>query len=213
MLETGDAIAALACCWSATVTHGLAAAPRTLSELDEVVELLDFETLDEHVVAMVRTGLVEARPDSSGTIRYAVTEWLREGIAPIAAAARHERHHPLGDTLPPDRLDVEAAFQLALPLVRLPAELSGCCRLDVQLEDGGQAAIAGATVRVERGRVVSSESQPGERPDAWATGTAVEWLDTVVAPSAGRLALGGDTRLAEALIVGLYEALFGIPVR
>ena len=38
-------------------------------------------------------------------------------------------------------------------------------------------------------------------------------LDTLVEPSAGRIKLGGNTRLAGALVDGLYEVLFGIPVR
>ena len=208
----GDAIAALICCWSATVIHGLAAAPRTLPELNEAVEPLEMEVLEEHVAAMERTGLVEARSGRGGATRYAVTDWLREGIAPIAAATRHEFHHPLGDVLPPDRLDVEATFQLALPLIALPAERSGTCRLGVQFVDSDPAAMVGVTARVEGERVVSCESRLDEQAETRVTGSAVDWLDTMVDPSAGRLEVGGDAHLAEALTEGLYESLFGIRV-
>jgi hypothetical protein len=210
--DAGDAIAALLCGWSATVTHGLAARTRTLSELDEVVAPLEFEILDEHIVAMERSGLAEARSNGDDAIGYAATMWLREGLAPIAAAARHEFHHPLGDTLPPDRLDVEAAFQLALPLVVLPRELSGSCRLDVRLDDGREDVVS-ATAQVKRGRVVAVEAQPGKRPDAWAAGSTLDWLDTVVDPRAARLEAGGEPRLVKALVEGLYDALFSVPVR
>jgi DNA-binding HxlR family transcriptional regulator len=205
----GEAIAALLCCWSATVIHGLAAGPRSLAELSEVVEPLDFDTLEEHVKAMERSDQVEARVGPDGTTRYAVTRWLREGLVPIAAAARQEIHFPPppDDVLPPDRLDVEAAFQLALPLVVLPRELSGTCRLSAQLEDG---SLAGVTARIEGGRVVSCESRLDEGAGTWAHGSSIEWLDTVVDPAAALLEVGGDERLAGALVDGLYESLFGL---
>ena len=212
MPAAGEAIAALLCCWSATVIHGLAAGPRSLAELNALVEPLDFDTLEEHVKAMERSEQVEALTEADGTTRYALTRWLREGLVPIAVAARQEIHFPPppDNVLPPDRLDVEAAFQLALPLVALPRELSGACRLSVELEDG---ELAGVTVRVESGLVVSCESRLEEGVGTWAHGSAIEWLDTVVDPAAGLLELGGEERLAGALVDGLHERLFGLPLR
>jgi DNA-binding HxlR family transcriptional regulator len=213
MPGAGDAMAALVCCWSGTVVHGLASGPRTIAELHEIVDLLDRATLEEHVAALERTGQVEALPGRRGQTRYAVTEWMREGFAPIAAAARMERHHPHDDVLPPDRLDAEAAFQLALPLIELPADLSGSCRLGVRLSGDGSAPLAGVTAQVEGGRVVSCESRLDERAGTWATGSPIEWLDTAVDPSAALLDAGGDMRLAGAVVEGIYDSLFGIPVR
>jgi DNA-binding HxlR family transcriptional regulator len=213
MAGAGDAMAALVCSWSGTLIHGLATAPRTISELDEVVDPLDRATLEEHIAALERTGQVEALPGRRGQTRYAVTEWMREGFAPIAAAARMERHHPHDDVLPPDRLDAEAAFQLALPLIELPGDLSGSCRLGVQLSGDDSAPLAGVTAQIEGGRVVSCESRLDDRADTWATGSPIEWLDTAVNPGAALLDVGGDTRLAEAVVEGIYDSLFGIPVR
>jgi DNA-binding HxlR family transcriptional regulator len=209
--DATGAIATLVCCWSATVTHALAGGPLTLSELEREVPMLSPETLDEHLQAMVKTGMVEARPDSGGETRYAATGWLREGIAPLTAAARMERRHLEKDTAPPDILDVEAAFQLALPLVKLPPDLAGPCRLGVQIP-GDKALLAGATVEVEAGRVISSSPLLDEDAETFATGSPIDWLDTLVEPSAGRIKLGGDTRLSGTLLDGLYEVLFGIPV-
>ncbi len=209
--EATGAIATLVCCWSATVTHALAGQPLTLSELERDVVSLNPETLDEHLQAMVRTEMVEARPDSGGETRYAVTDWLREGVAPLSAAARMERRHLEQDTASPDILDVEAAFQLALPLVKLPSDLAGPCRLGVQIPGDG-ALMVGATVEVEAGRVISASPLLDEDAETFATGSPIDWLDTLVEPSAGRIKLGGDARLAGALIDGLYEVLFGIPV-
>jgi DNA-binding HxlR family transcriptional regulator len=211
MPAAGEAIAALLCCWSATVIHGLAGGPRSLAELNELVEPLDFDVLEEHVKAMERNDQVEARIGPDGTTRYAVTKWLREALVPIAVAGRQEIHFPPppDDVLPPDRLDVEAAFQLSLPLVALPRELSGTCRLSARLEDD---SLAGVTARVEGGCVVSCESRLDEAAGTWAHGSVIEWLDTVVDPTTALLEVGGDARLAGALIEGLYESLFGLRV-
>jgi DNA-binding HxlR family transcriptional regulator len=209
--EATGAISTLVCSWSATVTHALAGQPLTLAELERDVVTLSPETLDEHLQAMVKTGMVEARPDSGGETRYAVTDWLREGVAPLSAAARMERRHLEKDTASPDILDVEAAFQLALPLVKLPSDLAGHCRLGVQIPGDG-ALMVGATVEVEAGRVISASPLLDEAAETFATGSPIDWLDTLVEPSAGRIKLGGDTGLAGALIDGLYEVLFGIPI-
>ena len=205
-----EAIAPLACCWSAGVTHALAERPRTLAELESAVGILDREVVEEHVEALGRTGQVEATADGD-EVRYALTAWGREGIAPIIAAVRYERHYPEDDVLPPDIRDVEAAFELVLPLLRLPADLSGSCRLGVQIP-GGEPLMAGATVQVEEGRVASSSPLLEQEPENWATGSPLDWMDTVVDPTAGRIKSGGDTRLANALLEALHETLFGIPV-
>jgi hypothetical protein len=203
----GGAVAALLCAWSGTVIHALAAGPLTLAELDRAVAPIpEREVVAEHVEAMRRVGQVEVL-SSGGEQRFALTDWMREGIAPIAAAARVEIHHPDEATAPPDVLDVEAAFQLALPLLRLPPGLRGACRLGVQIP-GGPPLMAGATAQVDRGRVVSSSTLLEEDPETWATGSPHDWLDTLVDPEAGKIKSGGDTELAGALIAALHERLF-----
>jgi hypothetical protein len=203
------AIAGLVFGWSATVTHALAAQPLTLAELDAAVEMLSYETLEEHVVAMERMGQLEAQPGDDGQMRYAMTDWLRAGVAPLAAAARMERHYLETSSVPPDVLDVEAAFQLALPLLTVPADLSGACRLGVQIP-GDEPLLAGATVEIVAGRVVSASPLLELEPETFATGSPLDWMDTLVDPAAGRLETGGDERLTHALIDGLHEALFGV---
>jgi DNA-binding transcriptional ArsR family regulator len=206
-----EAIAPLACCWSAGITHALAERPLTLAELDAATATLDREVVEEHIEALGRTGQVEAVRDDGAT-RYALTDWGQEGIAPVIAAVRYERHYPEDDVLPPDILDVEAAFELVLPLLKLPADLSGTCRLGVQIP-GGEPLMAGATVHVDEGRVASSSPLLEQVPENWATGSPLDWMDTVVDPAAGRIKTGGDTRLANALLQALHETLFGVPVR
>lgn len=201
------ALAPLVCSWSATVTHALAAEPLTLAELDRTVQILATDTVAEHVEAMERSGQVKAL-SSGGETRYALTDWGREGIAPIVAAVRYERHYPEDDVAPPDVFDAEAAFQMALPLLRLPPRLRGSCRLGVQIP-GDEPLMAGATVQVERGCVLSSSVLLDEDPETWATGSALDWCETVVDPTTEQVESGGDTEVTGALLAALHEALFG----
>jgi len=208
----GDATASLICGWSATVTHALSGPPRTMEELGHAVEVLNLETLEEHLEAMIRTGLATTRVDGDGETRYAATDWLREGIAPLAAAARFERRHSEPGTTPPDTLDVEAAFQLTLPLLRLPDDLDGMCRLGVQIP-GGPPLLVGATVAVARGRVASLSTELDADAESFATGSPIDWMDTLIDPKARRIKIGGDRDVASALIEGLHDSLFGISTR
>jgi hypothetical protein len=209
--DSGEAMASLVCCWSATVIHALAREPLTLTELDRAVAPIeDRDVVEEHVDAMTRVGHLEILT-SGGETRYALTDWLREGIAPLAAAARMEVHYPEEGIAPPDILDIEAAFQLALPLLSLPSDLQGSCTLGVRLPAEQQPLTVGATARVADGRVVSSSPLLEEDPQTWAIGSPRDWLDTLVDPSAARIEVGGDIHVANALIASLHEKLFAPP--
>lgn len=204
--RAGSAIAPLVCCWSATVTHALASEPLTLAELDRAVPILDRETVEEHVEAMERAGLAEA-VSGEGETRYALTEWMRRGFAPIAAAARMELHHPEPDLAPPEALDVDAAFQLTLPLLWIPREVSGTCRLDVRIP-GETGFAVGAMAEVENGQIVSASPLLDEKCPTLITGTPVQWLDTLVHPPSLQLGVAGDLTLVHWLLIGLHETLF-----
>jgi DNA-binding HxlR family transcriptional regulator len=208
--RAGLATGALVCGWSGTVIHALAGGALTLPELNQAVEPLNYRVLEEHIDAMEKVGQIEPRPGRGGT-RYAATDWLREGIAPLAASARMEHRERANDTAPIDQLDIEAAFSLALPLLSLPPDLSGCCRLSVRPPGGGRTRLAGATVQVEEGRISSAAAYlDSAEPDAWATGSTLAWLNAVIEADTEQLEFGGDGRLAGALLAGLHGALFGL---
>lgn len=209
--EANDATAALACGWSTTLTHTLAREPLTFPEMHRAVELT-YTSLENHIDAMEGSALLVRRPGSSGGARYAVTDWLRAGIAPLAAAARLERASTIADAAPIDALDVEAAFLLTLPRLELPADLSGTCMLGVEVEGGDRPGLAGVTARVDGGRVVACPERLDEGADAWGTGSAADWLDTVIEPDAKRVSTGGDRLLASVLLDRVHRTLFGVPV-
>lgn len=207
--EAGPVLAPLLTGWCSMVTHTLAAKPLTAIEIHDEIQILDLETIEARVELMEEAGHVEALPGPEGEPRYAVTEWLRMGIAPLAAAARMELRHPPGDTAAVAALDVEASFLMTLPLIELPIDLSGSCSLAVELNEGVTGSPAGVTAVIENGRVVSCERHLDEDADAWATGSAGDWLDTLIEADTERVRSGGERRLAGALLEELHETLFG----
>jgi DNA-binding HxlR family transcriptional regulator len=209
--EAAAAIAALANGWSGTVMHMLAPEPLGFDELRRAVDGVGTRALRRLLSAMQHAGQVVAHGTGKDTT-YAITDWLRAGLAPLATAARVERRQSIEGTTPIDALDVEAAFHLSLPMLELPKELSGTCRLGVNLEDGEGSALTGVTARIEAGRVVSCVTGLDGSADAWAAGPADDWLDTVIEPDAKRVRTGGDRWLASALLDRLHKTLFGIPV-
>lgn len=209
--EAEGTVAALAEGWSATVVHMLAREPMTLGELDEAIDGLGRRALERHLGAMQRARQIEALTDSGEAI-YALTDWARAGIAPLIASARLERRDPKEGMAPIDALDVDAGFRLSLPLITLPRELSGTCRLGLNLEEDESVSLTGVTARIEEGRVVSCWDGLETEADAWAAATAAAWLDTVIEPDAKRVRTGGDRWLSAAVLLGLHKTLFGRPV-
>ncbi len=194
--------------WSSSMLRALAARPLSLTELDSVISALNYPSLERRLAAMRLSGQVVAcEAEGSGT-PYRVTEWLRRGIAPLTAAARWERRYAPEGSAPVARIDAEAAFLLALPLVRLAPELSGSCRMGVEMRTGNEHRLVGATAQVEQGRIRFCTIRLQGDADAWATGSAMGWLHAVTGAELDGLQMGGDQRLARSLAEGLHMALF-----
>lgn len=211
--EAESAVAALADGWSTTVMHALAREPLTFSELHGLIDGMSRRALKRQLGAMCDAAQIEVHPGKGEEDAvYSSTEWLRAGIAPLIASARLERRDPKEGMLPIDALDVEAGFRCSLSLLNLPRELSGACRLGINLEDDESGCLTGVTARLDQGRVASCTAGLDEKASAWAAGSASGWLDTVIEPDAERVRVGGDRWLSEALLDGLHRSLFGVPV-
>ncbi len=209
--EGQAALGALIDGWAVTIVHTLAAAPATRPGLGAAIGGLSKRTLRDRLARMQATGLLEARPSEGEGAIYAPTDWLRAGLAPLLAAARLELREPREGAAPPAPLDVEAAFQLALPLLRLPVDVSGTCALAVELDAAAGEDRAGVTAQVEEGRVVRCEVRLDEEADTRAVASAEDWLDTVIEPGAKRVRTSGDRLLAGLLLNRLHKTLFGGP--
>jgi DNA-binding HxlR family transcriptional regulator len=202
------AIKALAESWSSTILRALAAGPLSLTELDRLIGALNYPSLERRLAAMRLAGQIEARPSDGRGTPYAITVWLRQGVAPIAGSIHWESRHLAGATPPLGQLDAEATFLLSAPLLRLPAEFAGSCRLAVEVSNGHKHSLAGVVVETNAGRVLSCTTQLQGCPDAWMSGTSAAWLAALTDADASGLQLGGDTGLGRALLDSLHRALF-----
>ncbi len=199
--------------WSSTLLRALAPGPLSLTELDRIIGNLSYPSLERRLGAMRMAGQVEPLPGNDKGTPYGVTGWARHGIAPILAATRWERRNRPDETTGIGRIDVEAALLLAVPLLRLPATISGTCRLVVELPGGVEGRMAGVTVTVEKGRIASCTTRIDGDAGAWASGPSSAWFRGVIEADPDQLELGGDCRLARALLEGLFDALFGAGAR
>jgi DNA-binding HxlR family transcriptional regulator len=205
-----EAIEALADGWSSTMLHALAGGPRSLDELDGASDTAGYPSAERCLAAMRLSGQIKARRgegEGEGAC-YSVTDWLRRGVAPIVAAARMEDRH-LADSPEVAPLDVEAAFLLAVPLLRLPVDLSGSCRLALELSEAGALRPAGVMIQVEEGRIAACAPDLQGDPRGVATGDLTTWFDSVIDANADDMEVDGDRDLALALVDGLHEVLFG----
>jgi DNA-binding HxlR family transcriptional regulator len=207
------AIKALAEGWSTTMLRALAAGPLTLTELDGLIVPLSYPSLERRLVAMRRAGLIAPCPSRGRGTPYTVTDWARQAIAPLAAAANWEQRHLPDASAPIAGLDVEAAFLLTAPLLSTGNRASGSCRLAVELANGQRRRMAGVTVAVQGGEVTSCATDLQKGADAWAIGSASTWLETLIENHGNRLDVGGNRRLALIVIEALREAQFGVPIR
>jgi DNA-binding HxlR family transcriptional regulator len=202
------AIKALVEGWSHSIIRAVAVRPLSLTELDGLIASLNYPSLERRLAAMRDVGqLATCRSDSRGT-PYAATDWLRRAVGPLAAAAFWERRHVPEQSMPIGRLDVEAAFLLVAPLARLSPEMSGTCRLAVDLPRSGERDLAGVDVALREGEVVSYTSRLSGSVDSAVTGSVRGWLRAVNDGQSSDLEFGGDRELASGLVGALHGVLF-----
>jgi DNA-binding HxlR family transcriptional regulator len=195
--------------WSTAIIRALAARPLTLTELNKVITRVSYPSLERRLAAMRMAGQIAACSDSRRGTPYAATEWLRRAVAPLLAAARWERKFAAAEAAPLARIDFEAAFLLGAPLLNLPEDLSGRCRLAVV--PNTEAAAVGSMICVEDGQVVSCVSKLSGDASAWAAGSPAAWTSAIVDGQADRLEVGGDCEVARAVVADLHGSLFRSP--
>lgn len=211
-----SAIGALVAGWSSTIVRALAGRSLSLTELSRLIPSINYPALERRLGALRLVGQIEAREGRARSTPYGPTEWLRRSVAPIVAGVRWERQHLPAGTAPVGRIDAEAAFLLAVPLASLPSELSGTCRLVVEIRGGaGERRPAGVMVEVREGAIRSCISRLEGRAEAWASGSSACWTSAVIDQETSALEIGGDWDLAAGLVEALHGTLFRVrrPVR
>lgn len=206
--EAKIAIRALVEGWSTSIVRALASRPLSLTELDRVIVSISYPSLERRLSAMRLLGMVEARAGQGQGTPYTVTAWLRGAIAPLAAAARWERRHRPQEAPPITDRDVEAVFLLTLPLLRLPEDLSGSCRLAVQIGGGRDAGVVGVMVEAREGVIISTVTRLEGSPDASVLGSVAAWFAAVLEREPDGLDLSGEPHLGAMLVESMHAAYF-----
>lgn len=192
--------------WGSSVVSTLATRPMSLTELDREIADFSYPALERRLSSMRMAGLVEAQPGTGAGTPYALTEWARRGVRPLAAAARCERVHLRDRAAPVTEADVEGAFLLATPLASLSEDSSGVCQLQVEAAQGLDKE-SGIRVEVEHGKVVSCESGIADDSPSFAVGTTAKWLAAIKDGAIGELRFGGGGQLAEGLVRAMHVTL------
>lgn len=208
-LESGaakGAVKALVDGWGSSMMRALAVRPMSLTELDSTIPELSYPALERRLSSMRIAGLVEAEPSQGAGTPYGVTEWARRGVVPLVAAGHCERVHMGRQESPLDAADVEAAFLLAAPLLRLSASVSGSCQLEVEAGGGIVARPTGVLLRLKDGQVVASASGLASGAVATASGSPIDWFEAIRRGEIERLRFAGVTRIGEDVVRSLHLA-------
>lgn len=200
--------------WSASIVRALAARPLALTELDRLIPQISYPTLERRLTAMRLVGLLQTEPNGSGRgTPYRTTRWLREAVPTLAAAVAWEQRYAQARVPQLGRRDIEAGFLLAVPLVELRSDVSGVCRLSIEVRRDAELDYAGVTVALEHGRPVSCVTRLDREADAWAAGTAPGWFRWVNGREEGGIELGGHRPLALAVSEALRESLVPLSLK
>jgi DNA-binding HxlR family transcriptional regulator len=84
--EAKAAVKALAEGWSTTMLWALAGGPLSLTELDRAIGAVSYPSLERRLSALRLAALVKPAPNRGRGTPYAVTDWLRQAVAPLTAA-------------------------------------------------------------------------------------------------------------------------------
>jgi DNA-binding HxlR family transcriptional regulator len=190
--------------WSTNIIRALAAKPLSLTDLNRLIPRISYPSLERRLGALRLADLVEPHPGDGRGTPYRATSWLRRAVVPLTAGAWWERRY-LADPPQLGRLDVEAAFLLAIPLIQLPAGLEGRCRLAVEIQGGSSPVFAGVLIGVEEGKIVSCSSRLEGEAEGWASGSAGAWMRRMSGQD-GDLEIGGDSELAREVIDSIRKS-------
>jgi len=196
--------------WSTNIIRALAAKPLSLTDLNRLIPRISYPSLERRLGALRLADLVEPYPGEGRGTPYRATPWLRRAIVPLAAGAWWERRY-LAEPPQIGRLDVEAAFLLAIPLIELPPEVSGKCRLAVEIQSGSSPVFAGVLICVEDGKVISCSSRLEGEAEGWASGSASSWMRRMNGQEAD-LEIGGDADLVREIVEAIRKSALAVKI-
>jgi DNA-binding HxlR family transcriptional regulator len=191
--------------WGSTIVRSLATRPMSLTELDREIVELSYPALERRLSSMRMAGLIEPQPGKGNGTPYALTDWARRGVRPLAAAVHCEQAHMGSRAAIFTEVDIEGTFLLATPLVGLPDGSSGSCQLEIESSHGhGQS---GVRVEVEQGKVVNCECDLDEDRPSYAIGTTPKWFAAIKDGALDELRFGGGRQFAESFVMAMHVTL------
>ena len=193
--------------WTSNIIRALAARPLSLTELDHLIKGFNYPALQRRLGAMRMAGQIVPSRARAGSTSYKVTRWVRQAIVPLAAAANWEHHWVPGKGEALRRYDIEATFLLALPLLELTPDVSGSCRLEVEIAEGTEQTVAGVVVVLEQGRPVSCRADLREPVENSASGSAGAWLAALGGSGGSDPGIRKDGVVADLIVSGLQRSL------
>lgn len=200
--------------WDSMIIRAFAARPLSLTELSKLIPGLNYPSLERRLGGLRMAGLVKAHTCEGRSTPYAATEWLRRAVGPLVAATQWEREQIPTESSPLGRLDAEAMFLLAVPMLRLADPGLSTFRLGVELRSSsGDLTLAGVQAQLGDGGVSKCTTRLEGRVGASASGPAGAWLRALSEGEAEDLELSGDCGLAKEVLDGLHAALFRTPQR
>jgi DNA-binding HxlR family transcriptional regulator len=208
-----SAIKALVAAWDSAIVRELAERPLTPTELSARLPGQSDHALGRRLAKLRATRLAVPLDGARGGRPFEASDWLRHAVAPLCVAARWERTHLGPRAGPIGRLEVESAFLLTLPLVKLDSHLSGACALAVMTSsgdgDGQRSEVAGVALTVEDGAIASCLSTGTFSSATWALGTPDAWLAAAVdGDPCGLRVRGEDERLPLRIVEEIHDVLF-----
>ena len=208
-----SAIKALIAGWDSTMVRELAERSLTLTELSAKIAAHSYPSLSRRLSKLRTTNLVTPALSDAGGKGHEVSDWLRHGAAPLSVAGSWEHRHKLSEAGGASRGDLEAIFMLTLPLVELAPDVSGTCALTVlmpaQTGPWPEGEVAGVSIGVAKGRVVSCVASTTFNPASWALGSPEAWHEALIDGRLGALRFrGAIPGLPEQIVERVHDSLF-----
>ena len=194
--------------WNTGVLSALATSPLSLTELDKQISTISYPAIERCLETMRLAELLDIGCRSSRGTPYAVTDWLRRGLHPLALAARWEFHNKPECAAPLCGADVADAIALITPLLSLPSHPSGICQMAVRIPDGEKQNRFLGSVEVKDGAIAFGPVYPQRKPDAWVAGAIDSWFAAVIDAETKGLRLSGNRDLAHTVLDCIRQALF-----
>jgi DNA-binding HxlR family transcriptional regulator len=203
-------IALLGEMWESGWVTRLSEEPHSPTELSELTLGMTFHQVNRRLHMLRARRLLDECAHGGRGKRYCLAAGSRRGMALVAGLGRWRERSGLvrqqcGLTVP----EAATLLRASLPLLKLPDHPEGRVKLGLVGPMSNNGEAGSATLLVKVGRDGSLRPYDSEAPaNAWMAGTIDIWLAALVDGNRGRMRVGGNLKLVDAVLGGIYEALW-----